>query len=108
MPNVQNAQAIAHYYLDLIEGRGCRIQLTVDGGTECTEMLKIHETLRADAALKFVPPSWPYSVSLPSTDNTPIESFWHWKHNGEGRSIRYTLKEGVDEGFYLPNDYIHW
>ncbi|KAK6966683.1 hypothetical protein R3P38DRAFT_3337745 [Favolaschia claudopus] len=61
MPNVRNALAIAHYYLDLVEGRGYRIsiQLSVDGGTECTEMLKIHETLRADAAPEFVPPSWP-------------------------------------------------
>ncbi|KAK6969590.1 hypothetical protein R3P38DRAFT_3336838 [Favolaschia claudopus] len=102
MPNVRNALAIAHYYLDLVEGRGYRIsiQLSVDGGTECTEMLKIHETLRADAAPEFVPPSWP-------TDNTPIESFWRWKRNGEGRSIRNTLEEGVDPGFFLPNDHIH-
>ncbi|KAK6969021.1 hypothetical protein R3P38DRAFT_3337315 [Favolaschia claudopus] len=97
MPNVRNALAIAHYYLDLVEGRGYRIsiQLSVDGGTECTEMLKIHETLRADAAPEFVPPSWP-------TDNTPIESFWRWKRNGEGRSIRNTLEEGVDPVFSYP------
>ncbi|KAK7015628.1 hypothetical protein R3P38DRAFT_2543252 [Favolaschia claudopus] len=54
VPNVRNALAIAHYYLDLVEGRGCEIsiQLTVDSGTECTEMLKIHETLYTLASIQ--------------------------------------------------------
>jgi hypothetical protein len=68
MPNVRNAIAIAHYYLDLVEARGCEyhcvysscsfilltrmldmisIQITVDQGSEVREMLKIHERLRS-------------------------------------------------------------
>jgi hypothetical protein len=65
MPNVRDANAIAHYYLDLVQGRGCKsispsslailtscaqdlisIQLTTDQGTEVSEMLKIHKHLR--------------------------------------------------------------
>ncbi|KAK7026162.1 hypothetical protein R3P38DRAFT_2947356 [Favolaschia claudopus] len=109
MPHVRTAQAIAHYYLDLVEGRGYRISITliVDGGTEVVEMLKIHERLRADAAPDFTLPEWPYSVSLPSTQNTPIESFWRLKRNGEGRSIRHVLEEGANQGYFMPNDDIH-
>ncbi|KAJ7231474.1 hypothetical protein B0H12DRAFT_1328276 [Mycena haematopus] len=109
MPNVRNANAIAHFYLDLVEGRGylISVQLTVDGGVEVVEMLKIHERLRADAAPLFVPPEWPYSASLPSTKNTPIESFWRWKRNGEGKSIRHVLEQGAATGIFLPMDDIH-
>ncbi|KAJ7432081.1 hypothetical protein B0H11DRAFT_1761052, partial [Mycena galericulata] len=92
MPNVRDQIACAHYYLDLVEARDYRIsiQLTTDQGAEVGEMLKIHERLRADAAPEFVPPEFPYSASIPSTQNTPIESFWRWKRNGEGKSIRYS------------------
>ncbi|KAF7350254.1 hypothetical protein MVEN_01328900 [Mycena venus] len=109
LPNVRNAIAIAHYYLDLVEGRGylISIQLTVDGGSEVTEMLKIHERLRASAAPLFVPPEWPYSASIPSTQNTPIEGFWRWQRNGEGRSIRHVLEQGAASGIFLPTDDIH-
>ncbi|KAF8173504.1 hypothetical protein K438DRAFT_1674233 [Mycena galopus ATCC 62051] len=109
MPNVRNSDAIAHFYLDLVEGRGylISIQVTVDGGVEVVEMVKIHERLRADAAPLFVPPEWPYYVSLPSTQNTPIESFWRWKRNGEGRSIRHVLEQGSATGIFLPGDDIH-
>ncbi|KAJ6544668.1 hypothetical protein DFH09DRAFT_1390008, partial [Mycena vulgaris] len=109
MPNVRNANAIAHYFLDLVEGRGyvISIQMTVDQGSEVGEMLTIHERLRHDAAPLFIPPEWPYCAKIPSTDNTPIESFWRWQRNGEGRSIRHVLEQGSACGIFLPSDEIH-
>ncbi|KAJ6565606.1 hypothetical protein DFH09DRAFT_1473818, partial [Mycena vulgaris] len=109
MPNVRNANAIAHYFLDLVEARGymISIQITVDQGSEVGEMLKIHERLRHDAAPLFIPPEWPYCATIPSTQNTPIESFWRWKRNGEGKSIRNTLEQGSACGIFLPSDEIH-
>ncbi|KAJ7652044.1 hypothetical protein DFH06DRAFT_1270377 [Mycena polygramma] len=48
MPNVRKSESIAHYYLDLVEGRGYRIsiQITVDKGSEVGKMIEIHEQLR--------------------------------------------------------------
>ncbi|KAJ7702628.1 hypothetical protein B0H16DRAFT_1316758, partial [Mycena metata] len=109
MPNVRTKNAIAHYYLDLVEGRKYRvsIQLTTDMGSEVGDMLKIHERLRAHAAPDFVPPEFPYSVTLPSTQNTPIESFWRWMRQGEGKSLRFVLETGAASGIFLPSDDIH-
>ncbi|KAJ7134510.1 hypothetical protein C8R44DRAFT_427223, partial [Mycena epipterygia] len=109
MPNVRNANTIAHYFLDLVEARGYMIsvQITVDQGSEVGEMLKIHERLRHDEAPLFIPPEWPYCATIPSTQNTPIESFWRWKRNGEGKSIRNTLQHGSALGIFLPSDEIH-
>ncbi|KAJ7627564.1 hypothetical protein DFH06DRAFT_729943 [Mycena polygramma] len=109
MPNVRKSESIAHYYLDLVEGRGYRIsiQITVDKGSEVGKMIEIHEQLRSHAAPDFVLPEWPFAATIPSTDNTPIESFWRWKRNGEGKSIRLVLQEGSASGVFLPNDEIH-
>ncbi|KAJ7136217.1 hypothetical protein C8R46DRAFT_614344 [Mycena filopes] len=109
MPNVRTKNAIAHYYLDLVEARNYRIslQLTTDMGSEVGDMLNIHERLRAHAAPDFVPPAFPFSVTLSSTDNTPIESFWRWLREGEGMSLRYTLETGATMGSFLPSDTLH-
>ncbi|KAJ7475578.1 hypothetical protein B0H11DRAFT_2235281 [Mycena galericulata] len=60
MPNVRKANAIAHYYLDLVEHRGFKIslQLTTDMGSEVNEMHKIHETLRDEVAPEFTLPKY--------------------------------------------------
>ncbi|KAJ7477358.1 hypothetical protein FB451DRAFT_1557170 [Mycena latifolia] len=52
MPNVRTGNAIAHYYLDLVEARNFTIsmQLTTDQGSEVNEMHKIHEQLRDEVA----------------------------------------------------------
>ncbi|KAJ7739189.1 hypothetical protein B0H16DRAFT_66451 [Mycena metata] len=109
MPNVRNAQAIAHYYLDLVENRGCLIsmQLTTDMGNEVNEMHKIHQALRDEVAPEFVPPQWPHSIKESSTDNTPIEGFWRWLRNGEGHSTKMTIQSGAASGIFLPHDAIH-
>jgi hypothetical protein len=92
--------------------------------TETGEMLHIQETLRSvasstnlllymlilfrmDAAPEFSLEKWPSGMRLPSVHNTPIESFWRWKRNGEGHSIRHVLSLGCDRGIFHPNDEIH-
>ncbi|KAJ7085205.1 hypothetical protein B0H15DRAFT_783311 [Mycena belliarum] len=112
MPNVRRANSIAHYFLDLVEGRDYRIslQLTLDMGAEIGDMVKIHEALRLvrrDAAPLFVPSEFPFCSTIPSTQNTPIESFWRWQRNGEGKSIRFVLEDGSASGIFLPSDDIH-
>ncbi|KAJ7166278.1 hypothetical protein C8R46DRAFT_990880 [Mycena filopes] len=109
MPNVRNGNAIAHYYLNLVEDRGFLIsmQLTTDMGNEVNEMHKIHEALRDEVAPEFVPPQWPHSVKQSSTDNTPIEGFWRWLRNGEGHSTKQTIQDGAATGNFLPHDAIH-
>ncbi|KAJ6448579.1 hypothetical protein C8R45DRAFT_1046009 [Mycena sanguinolenta] len=102
MPNVHTGNVIVHYYLDLIEKRGFVIsmQLMTDKVKEVTEMHKVHATLRDKAAPEFVPPQWPHSVEQSSTDNTPIEGFWHWL-------VKMTLQQGAAMGIFLPHDAIH-
>ncbi|KAF8513374.1 hypothetical protein JB92DRAFT_2924067, partial [Gautieria morchelliformis] len=78
-----------------------------DMGTETGEMLHIQETLRMDAAPEFSLEKWPSGMRLRSVHNTPIESFWRWKRNGEGHSIRHILSLGCDRGIFHPNDGIH-
>ncbi|KAJ7456355.1 hypothetical protein B0H11DRAFT_1739290, partial [Mycena galericulata] len=115
MPNVRNGNAIAHYYLDLIEKRGFLIsmQLTTDMGKEVNEMHKIHEALRYvvfvrdEVAPEFIPPQWPHSVKQSSTNNTPIEGFWRWLRDGDGHSVKMTLQQGAATGIFLPHDAIH-
>jgi hypothetical protein len=106
-------------YLDYIA-----ITDVTDMGTETGEMLHIQETLRSvasstnlllymlilfrmDAAPEFSLEKWPSGMRLPSVHNTPIESFWRWKRNGEGHSIRHVLSLGCDRGIFHPNDEIH-
>ncbi|KAJ7740270.1 hypothetical protein DFH07DRAFT_965451 [Mycena maculata] len=109
MPNVRKANAIAHYYLDLINNRGFIIsmQLTTDMGKEVNEMHKIHEVLRDEVAPEFIPPQWPHGVKQSSTNNTPIESFWRWLRDGEGHSVKMTLQQGAATGIFLPHDPLH-
>jgi hypothetical protein len=63
--------------------------------------------LRSEAAPEFTAPAFPPSAKLPSTNNTPIESFWRWHRNGEGHSIKYVLQEGAASGIFSPNEEIH-
>ncbi|KAF8524427.1 hypothetical protein JB92DRAFT_2827021 [Gautieria morchelliformis] len=109
MPSVRLACAIAHVKLDVIEEMDYRIAITdvTDMGTETGEMLHIQETLRMDAAPEFSLEKWPSGMRLRSVHNTPIESFWWWKRNGEGHSIRHVLSLGCDRGIFHPNDGIH-
>ncbi|KAJ7078212.1 hypothetical protein C8R44DRAFT_896026 [Mycena epipterygia] len=78
MPNVRNAIAIVHYYLDLVEQRGflISVQLTTDLGSEVNEMHKVHERLRSEVAPEYTLPKFPFVVKQGSAKNTPIESFW--------------------------------
>ncbi|KII83303.1 hypothetical protein PLICRDRAFT_63270, partial [Plicaturopsis crispa FD-325 SS-3] len=48
----------------------------------------------------------PY-VQLSSTNNTPIESFWRWKRNGEGHTLKHVILAGTDSGIFCPVDEIH-
>ncbi|KIO17776.1 hypothetical protein M407DRAFT_32548 [Tulasnella calospora MUT 4182] len=48
MPNVRSEQAIAHFFLDMIEAYDYRIplQLMTDKGSEVGEMIRMHRALR--------------------------------------------------------------
>ncbi|KAJ7160845.1 hypothetical protein C8R46DRAFT_1223186 [Mycena filopes] len=106
MPNVRDSTAIIHYYLDLVEDRGYKIsiQIVTDMGTEINELHKVHEILRREAASDYKLPDFPFGVKESSTKNTPIESFWRWLRDGEGKSV---LQAGSGAGIFLPNDDIH-
>ncbi|KAJ7105100.1 hypothetical protein C8R43DRAFT_841936, partial [Mycena crocata] len=41
---------------------------------------------------EYTEPEYPYGVKQTSTKNTPIESFWHWRQDGEGHSVRKVLQ----------------
>ncbi|KAJ6608257.1 hypothetical protein B0H10DRAFT_1955512 [Mycena sp. CBHHK59/15] len=109
MPNVRDANAIAHYYLDLIEDHGFWIstQLTTDKGSEVNKVHKIHERLQSEAAPEYMLPEWPFSVKQTSMKNTPIESFWHWLRDGEGYSVKLAWQDSSLRGIFLPNNPIH-
>ncbi|KAF8530930.1 hypothetical protein JB92DRAFT_2854324 [Gautieria morchelliformis] len=106
MLNVCLEQAITHYKLDLIEVHDYRIGLQdiTDKGSETGEMCRIQESLRLQAAPEYLLDKWPPAIQLPSTRNTPIEGFWHWKRNGEGHTLRHVLLAGRDSGSFNPND----
>ncbi|KAJ7178030.1 hypothetical protein C8R46DRAFT_1212752 [Mycena filopes] len=109
MPNVRDSTAIVHYYLDLVEDRGYKIsiQIVTDMGTEINELHKVHEILRREAAPDYKLPDFPFGVKESSTKNTPIESFWRWLRDGEGKSVKSVLQAGSGAGIFLPNDNIH-
>ncbi|TRM66467.1 hypothetical protein BD626DRAFT_396352, partial [Schizophyllum amplum] len=109
MPDVRNRLAMVHHYLDLIEARNFYIslQLIVDLGTENVDMIKVHETLRLDAAPEYTLADWPAGRHLYSKHNTPIESAWKFQRDGEGHNIKEALLQGKNHGVYLPNDPLH-
>lgn len=60
-----------------------------------------------DAAPEFTVEEWPPTKKLPSTNNTPIESFWRWQRNGEGHTIKMIIQSGADRGIFCPQLPVH-
>jgi hypothetical protein len=62
---------------------------------------------RDEAASEFSPAEWPATKKIPSTNNTPIESFWRWQRNGEGHNIKQVIQQGAALGIFSPQEYLH-
>lgn len=63
--------------------------------------------VRLEAAPEFLPAQWPTGKKMPSTKNTPIESFWRWQRNGEGHNIRQAIQAGSQAGIFMPQEPLH-
>ncbi|KAJ6585990.1 hypothetical protein B0H19DRAFT_878424, partial [Mycena capillaripes] len=50
---------------------------------------------------------YPHGVKQSSTNNTPIESFWHWLQDGDGHSTKLALQSGAATRIFLTHDDIH-
>jgi hypothetical protein len=50
---------------------------------------------------------YPAFVALKSTNNTPIESLWHWFQDQCGKNLHLQVTKGRDEGIFNPNNQIH-
>ena len=50
---------------------------------------------------------YPACVALKSTNNTPIESLWHWFQDQCGKNLYVQVTKGRDEGIFNPNNQIH-
>jgi hypothetical protein len=50
---------------------------------------------------------YPASVSVPSTNNTPIEGFWHWLREFRGYNLYENVTQGKLDGIFNPNNEIH-
>jgi len=50
---------------------------------------------------------YPALVALKSTNNTPIESLWHWFQDQCGKNLYLQITKGRDEGLFNPNNQIH-
>ncbi|KAJ7478751.1 hypothetical protein B0H11DRAFT_1664585, partial [Mycena galericulata] len=50
---------------------------------------------------------YPEFVALKSTNNTPIESLWHWFQDQCGKNLLVHITKGRDEGIFNPNNQIH-
>lgn len=50
---------------------------------------------------------YPAFVALKSTNNTPIESLWHWFQDQCGKNLYEQVTKGRDEGIFNPNNSIH-
>ncbi|KAJ6576823.1 hypothetical protein B0H10DRAFT_1927095 [Mycena sp. CBHHK59/15] len=109
MPNVRDANAIVHYYLDLVEDRGCDSSApAVCLKARCIIFIELNSSASFEAAPEYTLPAFPFSVKQGSTKNTPIESFWRWLRDGEGHSVKKVLQDGSASGIFLPNDVVHW
>ncbi|KAJ7813493.1 hypothetical protein B0H14DRAFT_2522815 [Mycena olivaceomarginata] len=107
VPDDRHADAIGHVFLDFIETYGAiPQQTTTDKGSETGYIYAFTTGLKTVYAPNIDLARYPASVALKSTNNTPIESLWHWFQDQCGKNL-FHITKGRDEGIFNPNNPIH-
>ncbi|KAJ6599631.1 hypothetical protein B0H10DRAFT_2311281 [Mycena sp. CBHHK59/15] len=108
VPDDRHADAIGHVFLDFIETYGAIPQkTTTDKGSETGYIYAFTTGLKTVYAPNIDLARYPASVALKSTNNTPIESLWHWFQDQCGKNLFLHITKGRDEGIFNPNNPIH-
>ncbi|KAJ7239109.1 hypothetical protein C8J57DRAFT_1246149 [Mycena rebaudengoi] len=82
-------------------------QITTDNGSETGNIIAIATGLKTAYAPDVDLARYPAFVVLKSTNNTPIESLWHWFQDQCGKNLHLQVTKGRDEGIFNPNNQIH-
>ncbi|KAJ7196537.1 hypothetical protein GGX14DRAFT_376004 [Mycena pura] len=102
IPDDRHSDAIGHVFLDFVEMYGAiPQQTTTDKGSETGSIYATAYAPNIDLA------RYPACVALKSTNNTPIESLWHWFQDQCGKNLYIHITKGRDEGLFNPNNPIH-
>ncbi|KAJ7678788.1 hypothetical protein B0H17DRAFT_1015364 [Mycena rosella] len=108
IPDDRHSDVIGHVFLDFIEMYGViPQQTTVDKGSETGYIFAITTGLKTAYAPDIDLTRYPACVALKSTNNTPIESLWHWFQDQCGKNLYIQVTKGRDEGIFNPNNQIH-
>ncbi|KAJ7433582.1 hypothetical protein B0H11DRAFT_1939354 [Mycena galericulata] len=108
IPDDRHSDVIAHVFLDFIETYGAiPQQTTTDKGSETGNIYAITTGLKTVYAPQIDLARYPAFVALKSTNNTPIESLWHWFQDQCGKNLLVHITKGRDEGIFNPNNQIH-
>ncbi|THU97404.1 hypothetical protein K435DRAFT_662838 [Dendrothele bispora CBS 962.96] len=107
LPSSRNSNAVGHVYLDFVGVYGATaMRISVDGGTETSQMFGDHAALRQQFAPQYdfeVHPPW---SSRKSVHNTRIEGTWTQWQDHSGRTVREEIVKGKDNGLYHPGSYV--
>ncbi|KAJ7149797.1 hypothetical protein C8R43DRAFT_1096870 [Mycena crocata] len=108
IPDDRHADVIGHVFLDFVEEYGViPQQITVDKGSETGHIYAIMTGLKTAYAPGIDLARYPALVAIKSTNNTPIESLWHWFQDQCGKNLYLQITKGRDEGIFNPNNSIH-
>ncbi|KAJ6543191.1 hypothetical protein B0H10DRAFT_1897176 [Mycena sp. CBHHK59/15] len=108
IPDDRHSDVIGHVFLDFIEMyRAIPQQTMVDKGSETGHISAITTGLKTAYTPDIDLARYPAFVALKSTNNTPIESFWHWFQDQCGKNLFVQVTKGRDEGIFNPNNQIH-
>ncbi|KAJ7111718.1 hypothetical protein C8R44DRAFT_833185 [Mycena epipterygia] len=108
IPDDRHADVIGHVFLDFVETYGAILQqMTMDKGSETGYIYAFSTELKTAYAPEIYQARYPACVALKSTNNTPIESLWHWFQDQTGKNLFLQITKGRDEGIFNPNNQIH-
>ncbi|KAJ7653566.1 hypothetical protein DFH06DRAFT_1270086 [Mycena polygramma] len=106
IPDDQHTDVIGHVILDFVETYGAiPQQFTTDKGSE--SIYAFATGLKVAYAPEIDLVRYPVCVSVKSTNNTPIESLWHWFQDQCGKNLYLQITKGRNEGIFNPNNIIH-
>ncbi|KAJ6477985.1 hypothetical protein DFH09DRAFT_1253423 [Mycena vulgaris] len=86
---------------------GMKDKWGMDKGSETGHIYAIMTGLKTAYAPGIDLGRYPSFVALKSTNNTPIESLWHWFQDQCGKNLYLQVTKGRDEGIFNPNNSIH-
>ncbi|KAJ6489701.1 hypothetical protein DFH09DRAFT_1105279 [Mycena vulgaris] len=89
------------------EYRAIPQQIKVDKGSETGHIYAIMTGLKTAHAPGIDLGCYPSFVAPKNTNNTPIESLWHWFQDQCGKNLYLQVTKGRDEGIFNPNNSIH-